>query len=126
MTLESNGSQAGQNSSLWFEPPKASNYELKLFCFPYAGGTAQLYSGWQEQFRPEICICPSHLPGRGRRAAEPPFRNLHLLVKSLADAIEPQISLPFAFFGHSMGALIAFELARLLRRRHAVEPVHLV
>jgi medium-chain acyl-[acyl-carrier-protein] hydrolase len=65
------------------------------------------------------------LPGREGRFVEPPFTAMHPLVHSLAASLESRLTLPFAFFGHSMGALVGFELARELRRRRGLEPVHL-
>jgi len=65
------------------------------------------------------------LPGRGHRFTEQPFQRLNPLVEAIADHIGGKLQRPFAFYGHSMGALISFELARELRRRHAVEPVEL-
>jgi medium-chain acyl-[acyl-carrier-protein] hydrolase len=67
----------------------------------------------------------AHLPGRGGRFAEKPFTSLHCLVDRLGENIHDKLHLPFAFYGHSMGALIAFELARELRRRDNVEPAQL-
>jgi len=60
---------------------------------------------------------PVRLPGRESRLAEAPFERMAPLVAALADAIQPYLTQPFAFFGHSMGAAVAFELARLLRQR---------
>ena len=71
---------------------------------------------------PEVLICPARLPGRENRAAEPPLRTMTELVAALADAIHPYLDLPFAFFGHSMGAVVAFELAELLRQRNQPMP----
>jgi medium-chain acyl-[acyl-carrier-protein] hydrolase len=66
------------------------------------------------------------LPGRETRIAEAPFERMEALVAALADAIQPYLARPFAFFGHSMGAAVAFELARLLRRRNQPLPKLLV
>ncbi|HWQ56282.1 MAG TPA: alpha/beta fold hydrolase [Bryobacteraceae bacterium] len=90
---------------------------LRLFCFPHAGGGAAAFRRWAERFPKEIAVCPVRLPGRESRASEPPFDRMEPLVEALGEAIMPHIGQPFAFFGHSMGAGIAFELARWLRRR---------
>jgi len=66
-----------------------------------------------------------HLPGRGKRFGEQPFTRLKLLVDTIADRIRGAVGHPFALYGHSMGAIITFELARELRRRYRVEPVGL-
>jgi len=102
----------------WFEAlGSAHQTALKLFCFPYAGGSAQVFRCWQRHFSPEVNLWLVHLPGRGRRIDEPPVKDLQELVHGLADAIIPLLSENFAFWGHSMGALISFELVRELRRR---------
>jgi medium-chain acyl-[acyl-carrier-protein] hydrolase len=99
---------------------------LRLFCFPYAGGSASIYRPWSNDLAPDVEVWPVQLPGRGSRLGEPAFTRLPPLLHALADVLRPHLKRPFAFFGHSMGALIGFELARLLRRDHGVEPVHLI
>ncbi len=74
---------------------------------------------------PEVEICPIQLPGRDDRKADPPYRRMTDLVRDLAAAIEPLADLPFAFFGHSMGARVSFELARTLQQLGAPTPLHL-
>jgi medium-chain acyl-[acyl-carrier-protein] hydrolase len=98
---------------------------LRLFCFPYAGGGSHVYRGWTHQLRREIECCAVELPGRGSRLGEAPFSAMAPLVDALVPALEPWLDLPFAFFGHSMGALVAFELTRRLRDRARPLPVHL-
>jgi medium-chain acyl-[acyl-carrier-protein] hydrolase len=98
---------------------------MRLFCFPYAGGGASIYRNWQESFPPSIEVCPVQLPGREARLSEPPFTDIATLVEAAAQALRPLFDKPFAFFGHSMGALIGHELAHLLRRDKAVAPAHL-
>lgn len=101
------------------------NHQLRIFCFPYAGGSAQVFRTWQRLFPAEVDVCPVQLPGRGKRISEPPFTSIQSLAKAIADAIFNSSLVPFVFFGHSMGALISFELARELRRRGSVGPQHL-
>jgi medium-chain acyl-[acyl-carrier-protein] hydrolase len=98
---------------------------LRLFCFPYAGGGASIFRTWTSAFPLEIEVCPIQLPGRENRLREPPFTQLSPLVQALADVFQPYLDLPFAFFGHSLGALISFELARQLRGRSAPLPIYL-
>ena len=97
----------------------------RLFCLPFAGGTAQTYRSWIGLAPPELEVCPIQLPGRDDRAHHELHVRMADLVRELADAIEPWTDLPFGLFGHSMGARVAFELARTLRRRGARTPVHL-
>jgi medium-chain acyl-[acyl-carrier-protein] hydrolase len=89
--------------------------QVRLFCFPYAGGGASIFHSWSRQALPEIDICPVQLPGRENRLLDKPFSDIHLLISSLASVLLPYLDMPYAFFGHSMGALISFELARYLR-----------
>lgn len=100
---------------------------LRLFCFPYAGGGAAVYRGWSAPalLPPEVHLCPVHLPGRGNRFSEPLRTELAPLTERLAEDLAPYLDTPFAFFGHSMGALIAYELTRLLRREGLPLPEHL-
>lgn len=98
---------------------------LRLFCFPYAGGGASAYRGWAAALPADVEVCPVQLPGRESRLREPAFDRPEPLVAALADALQPHIDLPFAFFGHSMGALLSFEITRELRRRGGPLPLHL-
>ncbi|HEY6253186.1 MAG TPA: alpha/beta fold hydrolase [Candidatus Angelobacter sp.] len=93
-----------------------------MYCFPYAGGSAQVFRSWQRHFPAQVDVCPVQLPGRGKRISEPPFTNVKSLVQAIADGIFDGSPDPFIFFGHSMGALISFELARELRRRGSIGP----
>lgn len=97
----------------------------RLVCLPYAGGAASVYRAWEHLAPPHVEVCAAELPGRGARMAEEPFHRLSPLVRALGDAVEPLLDRPFALFGHSMGGLVAFELARLLRRRGWPAPCHL-
>jgi medium-chain acyl-[acyl-carrier-protein] hydrolase len=98
---------------------------LRLFCFPYAGGGASTFRTWSNDLPSRIQVCAVQLPGRQSRLIEPPFIRLSLLVQTLAPVLRPYFNVPFAFFGHSMGALISFELARHLRRQNSPGPAHL-
>jgi len=98
---------------------------LRLFCFPYAGGGAQTYRTWPHNLPDTVEVCAVELPGRGRRLREPPYYQLSSMVSDLLLALCPYLDKPFAFFGHSMGALISFELARMLRQRGWPEPAQI-
>ncbi len=98
---------------------------LRLFCLPYAGGWSQIYRPWINHLCSDIELCPIDLPGRGSRLNEAPINNLSVLVEEIAKNIYPYLDRPFAFFGHSMGALLSFELARLLRQQGYPAPKHL-
>ncbi|HVF55939.1 MAG TPA: alpha/beta fold hydrolase [Pyrinomonadaceae bacterium] len=110
----------------WLACPKPNpRAGLRLFCFPYAGGTATIFHQWQSDLPPSVEVCPVQLPGRGKRMQEKPFTDLFSLVEATATALRPFLDKPFAFFGHSMGGLISFELARHLRRERAPAPTRL-
>jgi medium-chain acyl-[acyl-carrier-protein] hydrolase len=98
---------------------------LRLFCFPHAGGGASAFRKWQDELPSEIEVCAIQLPGRENRFPEPPFTELTSLLHLLERVFAPYLNKPFAFFGHSLGALISFEFARQLRRQHGLQPVHL-
>jgi medium-chain acyl-[acyl-carrier-protein] hydrolase len=99
---------------------------LRLFCFPYAGGGAVIFRTWPDGLPADVEVCPIQLPGRGARLMERPFNQLWPLTQALAQALVPLLDMPFAFFGHSLGALVSFELARHLRSRYGVHPVRLI
>jgi surfactin synthase thioesterase subunit len=95
---------------------------VRLFCLPYAGGAASIYEPWRDAFGAGVEVCAIEPPGRQTRLREPAYTRLDLLVEALATAIADELDVPYALFGHSMGSLLAFELARELRRRGAAEP----
>jgi len=96
-----------------------------LFCFPYAGTGAAIYREWGAHLPADVEVCPVQLPGRGARAMETPFTRVVPLVQVLAQDLLPLLDKPFVFFGHSLGAIVAFELARELRRQFGVQPCRL-
>ena len=102
-------------SNEWVAGAPGADGRLQLFCFPYAGAGTALFASWQRAL-PEVAVRPIRLPGREARLSEPAFTSVHPLVESLAEALEPELARPFALFGHSLGAIVSFELARRLRR----------
>ena len=98
---------------------------VRLFCFPYAGGGDSIFRSWQQILSDTIEVCPVQLPGRGLRINEPLCTEMSQLVRDMGQALAPCLNKPFALFGHSMGALIAFELARYVRNEYRVQPLHL-
>ncbi|PFZ09674.1 hypothetical protein COL63_21870 [Bacillus pseudomycoides] len=86
--------------------------KTKLFCLPYAGGSAMMYYRWKNQLEKHIEVIPLELPGRGKRTGEPLISNLEEIVDLLFHEIISQLDRSeVAFFGYSMGSLLAFELA---------------
>ncbi|MBD2197727.1 MULTISPECIES: thioesterase II family protein [Calothrix] len=114
------------NLNSWVICPKSNpQAQLRLFCFPYAGGSSFIFRNWVEFLPSSIELCAVELPGRGRQMNLPPYNQLVPLVDAIASYIHPYLDKPFAFFDHSMGALVSFELARLLRKKYNILPVHL-
>jgi medium-chain acyl-[acyl-carrier-protein] hydrolase len=99
---------------------------MRLFCFPYAGGSAVIFRNWKNLFSSEIELCPVEIPGRGTRLLETPYTAIDPLIDALADGISHLLDKPFAFFGHSMGAVICYELSRKLHREKKRQPVSLI
>lgn len=111
----------------WFVVPKAQpRARLRLYCFPYAGGSSLFFHDWHKALPSDIEIVAIDPPGRRGRILEKPFDNVGLLLDALEPAILPRLQGPFSFFGHSTGSLVAFELARRLRKRGASQPSHLL
>lgn len=98
---------------------------FRLFLFPYAGGGASIFHSWLKTLPPQIEVLPVQLPGHENRLKEPLFEEFTPLIEALVHALHPYLAVPFAFFGHSMGALVSFELTRQLRKRYGLLPVHL-
>jgi len=102
--------------------PQAS---LRLFCFPYAGGSSLIFRTWANSLPKSVEVCPVELPGRGTQMKSSLFTRMEPLVDAIAPIILPYLDKPFAFFGHSMGGLLSFELAQNLRKEHGKKPVQL-
>lgn len=112
-------------SGSWVKINPQTRRRVRLFCFPYAGGGSSAYFPWMSEISPDIEICPVQFPGREDRLSEAPFTHIAPLMEELAQALAPYLDAPFAFYGHSLGALISFELARYLRRQNGPAPMHL-
>lgn len=97
----------------------------RLFCFTYAGAAASIYQNWSNKLPPGIEVHAFQFPGHGHRLSEPLFKRVQPLVESTAQELMPYLEGSFSFFGHSMGAIIGFELAQLLRRENKPGPSHL-
>jgi medium-chain acyl-[acyl-carrier-protein] hydrolase len=96
--------------------------QFRLFCFPFAGGAASAFREWRFAQGDDLEVVAVELPGRQKRLDEPPLRQVSLLVKDIM--AELPLDRPYAMFGHSMGALLIFELARALANS-AARPSHL-
>lgn len=101
----------------WINLPKPNALaRVRLFCFPHAGGGVFEYRTWAASLPAEVEIGAVQLPGRETRLRETPITQVRALCAILVEAMKPYLDKPFAFFGHSLGAFIAFELIRELRR----------
>lgn len=98
---------------------------LRLVCFPYAGGNAVAYHPWGAQLPSDIELLAVQYAGRGARFHEPPHTRLVDLLNDIQTDIETLDDVPMAFFGHSMGATVAFELTHRLVAREGAVPIHL-
>jgi medium-chain acyl-[acyl-carrier-protein] hydrolase len=111
--------------SRWFPAlkprPKAS---LRLICFPYAGAGTAVFRAWPGALNDTIELRVAQLPGRGGRLREDRFERMPPLIETLVENLRPLLDRPFAFFGHSLGAIVAFETARVLRGC-SLAPAHL-
>lgn len=115
-------------TDLWFNIARPNpSARLRLFCFPYAGGGASVFADWAAHLGGSVEVVAVQPPGRGNRFVEPPISSLKTIVTELAEAIFPLLNKPFAFFGHSNGALISYELAKaLMRKGHARGLRHMI
>ncbi|WP_208344832.1 thioesterase II family protein, partial [Aetokthonos hydrillicola] len=98
---------------------------VRLFCFPYAGASSVIFRTWNDNLPSTVEVYAIELPGRGVQIKSPPFTRLEPLVEAIAQILLPHLNKPFAFFGHSMGALVSFEVTRLLRKEYGLHTLHL-
>lgn len=98
---------------------------MRLFCLPYAGGGAQVYRPYPQALPVDVEVCAIQLPGRERRFREPALKSVEAIVDQLAPVLGELFDRPYAIFGHSLGALVGFELVRRLRKEGRPLPLHL-
>src|SRR5947209_9776484 len=106
-----------------YEP--AAHAQVRLFCFPHAGGSAQFFRAWSKHLGPRYDVCAIQQPGRWSRYREPPISDLQTLIELAIKNLGQFLPESFALFGHSIGALVAFEFARALRHKRLPQPRHL-
>jgi medium-chain acyl-[acyl-carrier-protein] hydrolase len=100
----------------WIVRPKPNpSATLRMFCFPYAGLGTSVFRTWPAAFPPHVELVLMQPPGREGRWGEKPFQNAADLAAAATQAVLPHLSMPFVFFGHSLGAMVAFEVSRRLR-----------
>ena len=115
---------AHHNPWIQHRTPGASA-SLRLFCFHHAGGAANVFRDWQRRVPSNVEVCPVQLPGHSTRWREPPATSLDELTSAATEGLLPELTRPFAFFGHSLGALLAFRIASELARRGLAGPERL-
>ena len=109
--------------SSWITCPHPNpRARLRLFCLPCAGGGASMYRTWESHLPGAVELCPVQLPGREERFREPALTSLIAISRAVSREMAPFLDDPFAIFGHSMGALLSFEIARSLRQSRAPAP----
>lgn len=118
--------QSEEFDSLWFPNIKNQpNSTFRLFCFPYAGGSNVTYNKWSKSISTNIEVCAVQLPGRANLMNEKAFTEVDALVEVLCDKLSAFTDKPLALFGHSMGAIICYELSQKLIEITGTGPVHL-
>jgi medium-chain acyl-[acyl-carrier-protein] hydrolase len=117
-------SQSQLKSCVTYPKPNPQS-RARLFCFPYAGGTAAIFRTWPSYLPADVELCAIQYPGRGSRIAERLCEDVMEIVDSFYEELKPLLSKPFAFFGHSMGALVSFEFARRLQAEQRPGPFEL-
>lgn len=104
---------------------RRSRVRHRLFCFPHAGAGASYYVQWPTMLPPDVEVIAIQLPGREDRFREQAFTSVDLMVRTVMGELRPYLHGSFSFFGHSGGALLAYELAHALRERHRTLPLRL-
>lgn len=99
---------------------------LKLFCFPYAGGSSVVFNKWKKYLDDNIELIPVELAGRGKRFDDPLYKDVKGAVDDVFDIVSKEITdTPYALFGHSMGAMIVYHLAKKINNTALARPKHI-
>lgn len=112
-------------NSCFLRPKPVSNPRMRLVCFPYAGGAASVFHQWPQGLPNDVELIAVQYPGRATRMRETPIPQLSLLLDDIEAALPPMFDCPIAFFGHSMGATVAYELTQRLQAANRPLPKHL-
>jgi medium-chain acyl-[acyl-carrier-protein] hydrolase len=114
-------------NSAWIVRPRVrDNARLRLFCFPHAGAGSVIFRDWHNDFPDTVDVCLVEPPGRLARRHEPSAASVQEFATVFDAAVPPLLDLPIALFGYSLGALMAFEWARTLRRDHGLDVKSLI
>lgn len=119
------GHSTVEPAALWTVVAPRPHALIRLFCCPYAGGNATVFRSWAAELPASIEVRALQPPGHFGRIADAPLTNLLALVATAGPQTVALLDRPFVLFGHSLGSIVAFELARWLRRHHPAPPEHL-
>lgn len=109
----------------WFTGRPVAGLRRRLVCFPHAGGAASAFRDWPALLPPGVELMAVQYPGRQNRRAEPCVEQMDELADRIAHALSPHLGVPVAFFGHSMGSSVAYEVALRLERNSGLVLEHL-
>jgi medium-chain acyl-[acyl-carrier-protein] hydrolase len=98
----------------------------RLFCIPYAGGTSAIFKEWKKKIDKHVEIYPIELAGRGKRIYDPFYQTMEEAAEDIFNQVKPELNqYPYAIYGHSLGSMIAYQLAQKIRDEQQTEPIHL-
>lgn len=118
--------QTNDTPGNWVVVPRARpDAIMRLICFPYAGGNASVYSSWVDRIGSKVELCAIQPPGRQERIHESLLETVEQMVEGIVPALLPYLDKPFAMFGHCVGAMVMYEVVRVLKARHGLAPVHI-
>ena len=113
--------------STWFvNPAPRHNADLRIICFPYAGGNSSTYTPWIKLLPENIELIAVQPPGRSSRMGEPAFTDMDQLIEELLRVIPNLLTKPYIFFGHSLGSRVSFELMTRLQQKGYPLPLHFI
>jgi medium-chain acyl-[acyl-carrier-protein] hydrolase len=121
MTLENGDSRNGP----WLAPSRNPAAKVQLFFLPHAGAGTAVYHSWKRLLPADIDLCLVQIPGRESRLGEASYTDAEALIEEIALAMASRLNKPYAIFGHSMGALLALDLAFRLREHGQPDPLYL-
>lgn len=117
---------ASREKGKWIQGKHSKSAEINLYCLPYGGGGASLYRNWLTVFPKEINVRPVQFPGRQDRILEHPVESVDEMVNILTDVLSDDLHHPYAIYGHSAGALVAYAWARYLDEQNLPKPEYLI
>lgn len=116
---------AAENDRAFVRKEDRPHAKVRLFCFSYAGSSAQVFHTWNDHAPEWLEVSGFELPGHGARMGERPLDAYEPATLAIADTLEPVIDRPYALFGHCLGAALAYEATRILSSRGKPQPLQL-